>query len=244
MRTVTPEAVRFIKTTESFSAKKYVCPAGKPTIGYGHVLLPSERMTFVTELEATDIFLSDLHKTERALGAKLDGIGTEGQFDALVSLAFNYGVSRTVASTAVKRLKAGNDDETAASALLFINMGGGTILPGLITRRAQEAQRFLGLSFYYRRRSIPNIKTTGEALAIITSLLRVKTPGNQRAALLSYVKELPQGAFEAGTVRESLNVGDDKGAVNAMIADHLVSGRVSHDLILRRSEQAVLFLKK
>jgi lysozyme len=30
--------IDFIKKYEGFSAKIYLCPAGKPTIGYGHLI--------------------------------------------------------------------------------------------------------------------------------------------------------------------------------------------------------------
>ena len=33
-------AIALIKRFEGFCAKVYTCPAGKPTIGYGHVVKP------------------------------------------------------------------------------------------------------------------------------------------------------------------------------------------------------------
>ena len=70
---------------------------------------------------------------------------TEGQYVALVSLAFNVGASYVVHNCPrlMRALNAG-DVEQAAHQLLDITKAGGKELPGLVRRRKSEAKLFLG----------------------------------------------------------------------------------------------------
>ena len=46
MRHITQEGLDLIKRFEGFSPTIYICPAGYPTIGYGHVVLDEEKDRF------------------------------------------------------------------------------------------------------------------------------------------------------------------------------------------------------
>lgn len=46
MRQVTEIGLNLIKRFEGFSPTIYICPAGHPTIGYGHLVRPEERQLF------------------------------------------------------------------------------------------------------------------------------------------------------------------------------------------------------
>lgn len=62
MRHVTDAGLALIKRFESFSPTVYVCPAGYPTVGYGHVVLDEERDRFargIGEDEAEDLLRRD-----------------------------------------------------------------------------------------------------------------------------------------------------------------------------------------
>ncbi|MFN9323651.1 MAG: lysozyme [Holosporales bacterium] len=48
MRRVTPAGLALIKQFEGFSPTVYICPAGYPTIGYGHVVKLQERERFAS----------------------------------------------------------------------------------------------------------------------------------------------------------------------------------------------------
>ena len=37
---ISAQGLALIKQEERFMARRYLCPTGKPTIGYGHVILP------------------------------------------------------------------------------------------------------------------------------------------------------------------------------------------------------------
>lgn len=53
--------VQFIKNHEGFMPKSYYCAGGYLTIGYGHVILPNESYTTITEEQATNILKNDLN---------------------------------------------------------------------------------------------------------------------------------------------------------------------------------------
>ncbi|HHT1700962.1 TPA: lysozyme [Citrobacter freundii] len=68
---------------------------------------------------------------------------TKGQFDALVSFAYNVGSRALSTSTLLKKLNAG-DIKGAADEFLRWNKAGGKVLNGLTRRREAERALFLG----------------------------------------------------------------------------------------------------
>jgi lysozyme len=67
---------------------------------------------------------------------------TQGQYDALVSFAFNVGGTAYCRSTLLKKLEAG-DCRGAADEFLRWNKAGGKVYPGLVSRRNAEREMFL-----------------------------------------------------------------------------------------------------
>lgn len=67
---------------------------------------------------------------------------TKGQFDALVSFAYNVGSRALSTSTLLKKLNAG-DIKGAADEFLRWNKAGGKEMPGLTKRRKAEREVFL-----------------------------------------------------------------------------------------------------
>lgn len=63
------------------------------------------------------------------------------EFDALVSLCFNIGTGAFARSSVVRHLNNGNRDR-AAQAFLAWNKAGGSVMPGLVARRADEKRLF------------------------------------------------------------------------------------------------------
>ena len=86
----------------------------------------------------------DIEEVKRGLAPFVNVHVTEGQFVALVSLAFNVGVSYVVhqCPRLMRALNAG-DCEACANEFLDIVKANGVTLPGLVKRRREEAKLFL-----------------------------------------------------------------------------------------------------
>lgn len=137
--------IDLIKGFEGFRPSVYLCPAGKETIGYGHVILSGEHdllASKITEAEAETILRRDVGKAEYAVSRDTEGVDlTQGQFDALVSFAFNVGLHAFAESTLLDKLKAG-DTAGAAREFLRWNHIGKNVSPGLTRRREAEKALF------------------------------------------------------------------------------------------------------
>ena len=129
-----------LKEFESFRSEAYLDAAGVPTVGYGHtknVKLGDK----ITEYCAKEYLLQDLYETEQAVNA-LNVAKTPGQFDALVSFAFNLGIGRLTSSTLLKVIREGGSKQKITREFKRWIYAGGRPLKGLIRRREWEAKRF------------------------------------------------------------------------------------------------------
>lgn len=143
--TTSPSGLKLIETFESFAPTVYTCPAGKPTIGFGHVIRKNERFTPpITLDQARRLMASDVKPIELYLNAVLPGVA-QYEFDALVSFCFNVGIGAFDRSTLRRRIKQGNKYGAAAEFARW-NRGGGKVLSGLIRRRNAERAMFLGVN--------------------------------------------------------------------------------------------------
>ena len=144
MRKVSEEGLSLIKRFEGFSETVYICPAGYPTIGYGHVVLDHEVENFaygISEEQATDLLRQDVAIAEYAVVRHINVPLSDGQFDALVSFTFNLGSGALQRSTLRRKL---NRQEYRLAANEFSRWvwAGGKKLKGLIHRRNAEAALF------------------------------------------------------------------------------------------------------
>lgn len=134
--------INLVKKYEGLSLKKYICPAGKPTIGYGHLILKGENLEVITQQQANDLLLQDLLKAERCIESNVKMHLTQPQFDALADFIFNLGCGNFKSSTLLKLI---NDEQHLLAAEQFerwVNSNGKP-LNGLIKRRAEEKELFL-----------------------------------------------------------------------------------------------------
>ena len=140
---VSPRGQTLIRSLESFSPTIYLCPAGKPTIGYGHVVRGGvDRFSIPLTREQADTLLAeDLAPIEIYLSAIFPSLN-QNQFDALASFCFNVGLGAFEKSTLFARLKAGDMPGAASQFERWVH-GGGKVLPGLVKRRAAERDLFL-----------------------------------------------------------------------------------------------------
>ena len=144
MRKVSEEGLSLIKRFEGFSETVYICPAGCPTIGYGHVVLDHEMESFAEGIsgeQATDLLRQDVAIAERAVLQHINVPLSDGQFDALVSFTFNLGSGALQRSTLRRKL---NRQEYRLAAKEFSRWvwAGGKKIKGLIYRRNAEATLF------------------------------------------------------------------------------------------------------
>jgi len=136
--------LELIKKSEGFRDHVYLDVAGFPTIGYGHLVKPTESFPAgVTESQAAAILASDLQEAEQAVFRLVKVALTQGQFDALVDFCFNLGAGRLARSTLLRELNAGHHD-AAAGQLLAWDHAGGVVNSGLKARREAELQLWNG----------------------------------------------------------------------------------------------------
>lgn len=123
----------------------YLCPAGVPTIGWGHTRNVQMGDT-CTEEEAQRWLEIDLFGSETSVGHLIRVPLTQNQFDALVSFTFNLGPGALGESTLRARLNQGRYDDAAAEFPRWnkgrVN-GDLVVLDGLVKRRAMEKALFL-----------------------------------------------------------------------------------------------------
>ena len=139
--------LRLIKDFEGLRLGAYLCPAGVPTIGYGHT--KGVKMgQVITNEQADDYLIEDIAPLERHLN-KLGINFRQEQFDALVSWLFNLGVGNFKKSNLLKRIQADVSDEAIAAEFIKWIYAGKTPLAGLKKRRVAEANMFVGYELYY-----------------------------------------------------------------------------------------------
>lgn len=138
---------RLIKDYEGLRLKAYKCPAGVPTIGFGHTKGVKIGQT-ITEAQAEDYLVEDIAPIERLLNALGVNFRQE-QFDALVSWIFNLGESNFRNSTLLKKIISNASDEEITDQIVKWCNAGGRPLAGLKKRRIAEANMFVGYDKYY-----------------------------------------------------------------------------------------------
>ena len=132
------EGLDLIKKSEGFRDRVYRDVAGFPTIGYGHLIKPTESFPDgIAEPQAAAILASDVQEAEQAVARLVKVALTQGQFDALVDFCFNLGSGRLASSTLLKALNDGRYDD-AREQLLRWDIAAGEENAGLKARREAE----------------------------------------------------------------------------------------------------------
>lgn len=139
-RRINQAGLDLIKSFEGLKLKAYLCPAKVWTIGYGSTGSHVKPGMAITEAEAERLLRDDLDRFEDAIAAAAPN-ATDNQFAAMVSLAFNVGVTAFLKSTVLRKHLAG-DHMGAATAFGMWVKAGGVKLAGLVRRRAAEAQLY------------------------------------------------------------------------------------------------------
>lgn len=134
------QCIAFIKEEEGFRAHAYLDPVGIWTIGYGSTGSVKEGEVW-TEAQADRTLRAHVAQIETEIRLLLRTPLTQGQWDALVSLAYNIGIANFRHSTLLKLI---NQSELTKASFEFPKWchAGDQVLPGLQQRRLTEQSWF------------------------------------------------------------------------------------------------------
>lgn len=130
-----------IKRFEGFSPVPYRDAQGW-SIGYGHFIKPGENLTAVSEAQARALLKQDAAMASAAVSNSVSVPLTQNQFDALVSLTYNIGITAFRNSTLLLKLNAG-DYSNAAAQFSRWNKSQGEVIAALDRRRSNERALFM-----------------------------------------------------------------------------------------------------
>ena len=137
---ISAKGLRIIEIYEGCKLKSYICPAGKWTVGIGHVRTAKPGM-IITKEQAYDLLRSDLEISEASVKRHNLNLN-QNQFDALVSFAFNLGSTAFRGSSLLKKIRLNaSEDEIRHQFSRWVHAKGKPI-PGLIARRTDEANLY------------------------------------------------------------------------------------------------------
>jgi lysozyme len=138
-------AVDLVKHFEGLYRTAYLCPAGLPTIGYGHTG-PDVRLGMrITEAQAEQLLADDLAEAAAIVDKYVRVPLPENPRGALSSFVFNLGGGAFASSTLLRLLNLGDTAGAGEQFGRWVNAtvnGKPTKLPGLVARRAAEAALF------------------------------------------------------------------------------------------------------
>lgn len=130
---LTPELIELVKRAEGWRSAPYICPAGYPTIGYGHVI-PSLDHPPITLEQGEELLRQDLRVARIGARRYCPGVESERRMAALIDFVFNLGAGRLKTSTLRRKVNAQRWEEAGDQLKKWV-FGGGKKLPGLVIRR-------------------------------------------------------------------------------------------------------------
>ncbi len=140
-KTISPNGIEHIKQSEDLILVAYPDPIGKPTIGYGHLILNSENYDVIDIQTANELLVRDLNIAIDCINYNV-GVGlNQNQFDSLVSFVYNIGCRNFIESTLLTKLN-NRDYDGATSEFKRWVYADGVRLAGLANRRAREQKLF------------------------------------------------------------------------------------------------------
>ena len=150
---ISENGLKLIQEFESFVNAPYLDSARVWTIGYGSTYYPNGKPVTGRDKPITREYAETIQRNviatdfEPVINELLEkeiasGFITQNMYDAIVSLAYNIGVSGFKRSSVLRLLKQG-DKSNAGNAFLLWNMAGGKVLSGLVRRRERERKLFL-----------------------------------------------------------------------------------------------------
>ncbi len=143
---ISDDGMALIKRFEGLRLQAYQDSVGVWTIGYGWTQPVAGRKVgagmAIDAATAERLLVCGVAQFEQGVERLVAVTITQGQFDALVSFAYNLGLSALEKSTLLRRLNAGDRLGAADQFGRWVNAGG-VRLDGLVARRAAERALFL-----------------------------------------------------------------------------------------------------
>jgi lysozyme len=148
VKSVSQQGVEFIMGHEGFVGSIYKDAVNKNTIGYGHLIGPGEDFSKgLTKAQAENLLNNDIATKVKQMNQYITRDLTQNQFDAVASLVFNVGIGSKVTPSLIKLVNSENISyEEVERVFSLYNKGqvGGEylVLPGLVSRRSEEAKLY------------------------------------------------------------------------------------------------------
>jgi lysozyme len=143
---LTKKGIDLLHHFEGCKLKAYLCPAKVWTIGWGNTRYedgtPVKEGDEITQERADKLFLNIVDTFAEGVRKRLLQPIGENRFNALVSFAYNVGLTNFGRSTLLKKINANPDDETIRDEFMKWNRGGGVVLSVLTRRRKAEADLY------------------------------------------------------------------------------------------------------
>ncbi|BEL80129.1 lysozyme [Serratia marcescens] len=143
---ISKSGIELIKRFEGLRLKAYQDSVGVWTIGYGWTQPVDGKKVGpgmqIDQATADRLLKCGVVQYEQGVNQLVKVKITQGQFDALVSFAYNLGLRSLSTSTLLKKLNAGDKAGAADEFGKWVNAGGKR-LKGLVARRAAEREMFL-----------------------------------------------------------------------------------------------------
>lgn len=118
---------------------------GNLTIGIGHKIIPGDGLTensSLSDAQINSLYANDIANAETSVYSRVKVPLSQGEFDALVDFAFQFGDSKLGSSTLLRLLNAGNYNAAVSEFSKWINVGNKPNA-SLVARRADDANTFL-----------------------------------------------------------------------------------------------------
>jgi len=143
---ISNKGIELIKRFEGLELKAYPDSVGVWTIGYGWTQPVDGKKIgpgmVIDQATADRLLKCGVVQYEQGVNQLVKVKITQGQFDALVSFAYNLGLRSLSTSTLLRKLNAGDKQGAANEFGKWVNAGG-VKLAGLVKRRAAERELFL-----------------------------------------------------------------------------------------------------
>lgn len=141
----TQKTAKIVMKFEGFRNRKYLCSAGKPTIGYGTLITdPNSRLhkATITKEEGLRLLEKSLAKARAVVKSCVTVPLTVNQGTALSSFVYNCGATAFRRSQLLKEVNTGRFDKVPGE-LRRWNQAKGKVCQGLVNRREEEIKIFL-----------------------------------------------------------------------------------------------------